>query len=860
MDPLPIDPHLERIASLVRERGALVLVAPPGSGKTTRVPPALLERGLRSGGRVVVLQPRRIAARAAAARIARERGWTLGREVGYTVRFERRTSRATRIEFVTEAILTRRLRSDLFLEGTSAVVLDEFHERSVHSDLALALVREIRNAARDDLCVVVLSATLDPSPISEYLEGCPVLEVEGRPYPVEVRHAERPAPRDPRGIPKAVAEAVRSAFDEARGHALVFLPGIGEIRRASRELEAFARSRDAVVLPLHGGLRLEDQERALAPSPKRKIILATNVAETSLTVEGVDLVVDAGFARVLRHDPRHGIDRLELVRASRRSAEQRAGRAGRTGPGRALRLWTEEEHRALPESEVPEIRRVDLSGAVLELKARGVAKPEEFSWFEAPDRAALERAEGLLVELGALERTGGPLTEVGRAMLEIPAHPRIARILAAARERGVLEGACLVAALIEERDILPVEACESLPGSAARRSGATAAFATGPSDLLLRADLFREAEARGFRGTSGAAGALDLAAARAVARARDALLRSALEAWGQRLRKGRGGEAALLRALLQGYPDRVVRRRAPGSDRGLMVGGRGVVLAPESVVRDAELFLAIAVDEIVRAERVEARVSLASAVRRDWIEEDFRTSVRESIRTSFDPEAGKVRSAATTMYRDLPLEDPREVRPPPEEAERLLAEAARERAAEIFAADERAARFLARVRSLRAWMPELALPGFEGAALGEILAGASGGRTSLAEIRALDLAGLLRAALSPAQIRALEAHAPESIRIPSGREVRLLYEPGRPPVLAARLQELFGLAEAPKVAAGRVRVLLHLLGPNFRPVQITQDLESFWRATYPRVRKDLRARYPKHAWPEDPWSAPPSRR
>lgn len=583
--------------------------------------------------------------------------------------------------------------------------------------------------------------------------------------------------------------------------------------------------------------------------------------------------MDTGTARILRHDPRHGIDRLELARISRRSAEQRAGRAGRVGPGKALRLWTEEEHRSLPESEAPEIRRVDLSGTVLELKARGIARPEGFSWFEAPEAAALERAEDLLVQLGAVEKKGGALTDVGRAMLEIPAHPRIARILVAARERGVLEEACLAAALIEERDILPIETGRISAGSAARRSGAREAFATGPSDLLLRADLFREAEAREFRSTRGRTGALrpaaahavDLAAARAVARARDALLRSALEARKARARTpsdrfAGGREAALLRALLQGYPDRVVRRRAPGSDRGLMVGGRGVVLAPESVVRDAEFFLAVAVDEIVRAERVEARVSLASAVSRRWIEEDLRPFVRESARTFFDPETEKVRSTATVTYRDLPLEDPRETRPPPEEAERLLALAARERAEEIFAADDRAARFLARVRSLAGWMPEVGLPAFDRAGLGDLLRGASRGKASLAELRALDLARLLRSALSPAELRAVEAHAPEAVRIPSGREVRLLYEPGRPPVLAARLQELFGLAEAPKVAAGRVRVLLQILGPNFRPVQITQDLESFWRTTYPRVRKDLRARYPKHSWPEDPWSAPSSKR
>ncbi|MBI4607107.1 MAG: ATP-dependent helicase HrpB [Planctomycetes bacterium] len=853
MQPLPIDPEVPRIVDLVRRHGALVLCAPPGSGKTTRVPPALLE-GLGARGRVVVLQPRRIAARAAAARIASERGWTLGREVGYQVRFERRTSRETRLEIVTEGILTRRLQSDPFLEGVSCVVLDELHERSIHADLALAVLREVRAAARRDLVVVVMSATLDPEPVSRFLGGCPAVTPGARPLPGEVRYLDRPD-RSPAG--ELAARVLRDAWRAARGNALVFLPGIDEIRRAARELEGFARIQDALIAPLHGGLSLEEQELALRPAARRKIVLATNVAETSLTIEGVDLVIDGGLARILRSDPRTGIDRLEVSRISKRSAEQRAGRAGRLGPGTAVRLWTRAEDALLPEAEAPEVRRVDLSATVLELKAWGVTDPASFGWFEAPEPAALERAEELLAALGAVEERRGPLTPAGRAMLAIPAHPRLSRMLVEAHARGVLAEGAALAALIEERDIVPL--------IAAGRPGGGGASETGPSDLLARLDLLDEAERLG-RGGGGrgrlAALGVDPGAVRAVLQARDALLRSARETLGPEPRpagRGSGGDAALLRVLLHGYPDRVVRRRAKGGDRGRMTGGRGVALARESIVRDAELFLAVEVEDGPRGSQ-EALVRLASAVRRDWLEEDFPQAISEARETFFDAKLERVRSTAAALYRDLPLEEPRDHRPEPAEAERVLAAAARERAEEAFAADEDASRWLARVRSLREWMPELGLPAFSLEELREAIAQACAGKSSLAEVRALGLVEVLRGRLDRAQLQALDRHAPEALRVPSGSAVRLAYEPGRPPVLAVRLQEMFGLAETPRVAAGRVPVLLHLLGPNFRPVQVTQDLRSFWDNTYAQVRKDLRARYPKHAWPEDPWTAAPQRK
>jgi ATP-dependent helicase HrpB len=847
VDPLPIDPYLERIASAVRERGALVLVAPPGAGKTTRVPPALsdaLSAPGRAGGKVLVLQPRRIAACAAAARIAEERGVRLGGEVGYRVRFESRAGPSTRIEVVTDGILLRWLDRDPFLEGVAAVVLDEFHERRLESDLALALLREVRAEARRDLAVVVMSATLAPAPVAKFLGGAPVIEAAGRPYPVEVRYA---GPLGPRPLEEAVAEAVRASWSEASGHVLVFLPGAAEIARAARALEGFAARAGARITPLHGRLALDEQQAALRPSRARKIVLSTNVAETSLTIDGVDLVVDSGLARILRNDPRTGIDRLETVRASRHSVEQRAGRAGRQRPGKALRLWSEAEHAALPEAELPEVARVDLAYAVLELRAWGVAGPRRFVWYEEPPSGALERAEALLADLGAIEAPGGPLTELGRRLLAVPAHPRLARLLLAAAEAGRPGDGARLAALIEERDVVRYR---PFGPARARRGGPKLAAS---SDLLLRLELVREAESGGLSRAAVDRDDLDSVALRAVARLARDLERSV----GARPRHDddREDEEPLLRAVLLAYPDRVARRRAPRSDRGRMVSGRGVVLAPESVVRDAELFVALDVDESTRGERLEARVRLASAIEARWLEEEFPRSISERTETWFDEESERVRATSTRLYRDLPLEEPRELPPPPDEARQLLEEAVAARAAEIFTADEAAAAVLARLRFLAEAMPELGLPRSSAEELAALLRPLCAGKTRLDEVRAAGLAALLESALSSAQRAALERHAPERLEVPSGSRIRLAYAAGRPPVLAARVQELFGLRETPRVAAGRVPVLLHILGPDSRPVQVTQDLESFWNTTYHQVRKDLRGRYPKHAWPEDPWSA-----
>jgi len=847
LQPLPIDPYLDGIVSHVAKSRTLVLVAAPGAGKTTRVPPALLESAHGEAGQILLLQPRRIAARASALRIAEERGGEVGEEIGYRVRFESRCSARTRLEVMTEGVLLRRIQDDPFLDGVAAVVLDEFHERSLQSDLALALLREIREGGREDLAIVVMSATLDPAPVAEYLGDAPVVEVEGRPFPVDIEYRAT-NPRDP--IEDAVESAIRENWDRCEGHALVFLPGAREILRTSERVEAFAAARSVDVVPLHGRLRLEEQSAALAPSSRRKIILSTNVAETSLTIDGVDLVVDSGRARVLTSDPRHGIDRLETLAISKHSADQRAGRAGRLGPGRAIRLWSRAQHAALSERESSEISRVDLSALLLELKVWGVLDAREFAWFEPPPEASLERAERLLRSLGAV-RADGSLSTLGQRLAKIPSHPRIARLLVEAAERGCAEDGALLGALLEERDIVRFRAFDR------REAGASAARAES-SDLLLRRDLLRELEGRGANRSAAQQLDLDFGAVRAVRRvARELLRRANLE--GRSSRSGSSDED-LLRSLLAAFADRVVRRRSVESERGRMVGGRGVSLARESVVRDAELFVALDVDNARRGERSEALVRLASRVERAWIEELFGERVAERAETFFDSESERVVAQVAVCFDDLPLEDPRRRPPDPVEAQSILESEVAKRAEEIVETNEDATSWLLRARFLAREMPGLELPAWTSEETAEALRPACAGRTKLDEVRRADIVGLLRGSLSYDLVQAIEKHAPERFEVPSGSQIRLVYEDGRPPVLAVRLQEIFGMNETPRVAGGKVPLLVHILGPNYRPVQVTQDLESFWDSTYFQVRKDLRGRYPKHAWPDDPRSAEPERR
>jgi ATP-dependent helicase HrpB len=838
MRPLPIDPLLPQAVAALRQRRRLVLRAAPGAGKTTRVPAALLDGGVADGRQVLVLEPRRIAARAAAEYVARERGGAVGDEVGYRVRLEQRGGRDTRLWFVTEGVFGRRIAADPFLEDTGIVVLDEFHERHLQGDVALAVVRELQESVRPDLRLVVMSATLDTAALEGALGDTAVLTSEGRAFPVEVEYDDAAADRP---LALRVAAAVRHAL-ATPGDVLVFLPGAAEIRRAAEALAPLATAEALDVLPLHGDLPLDAQERALHPGPRRRIVLATNVAETALTVEGVTTVVDSGLARVARFDARHGLNALRLQPISRAAAAQRAGRAGRTAPGRCLRLWSRADEVGRRAHETPEVLRLDLARTLLDLKAWGLRDASGLAWLDPPPAPALARAERLLGLLGAVDAAGA-LTTIGRRMIELPAEPRIARLLVEAERAGAGADGALLAALASERDIL---------AGGRAFGGTTRDFPPGPSDVLLRMDLFADAARRRFVPDACRALGLDPRAVHAVERVRRQLAR---------LLAGPSAGAAdadtLRRAALAGFPDRVARRRAPGSARAVMVGGTGVVLAPESVVREAELFVAL---DVERGAGPDARVRVASAIDAAWLEALFPGAVHEERALVFDAEHGRVVERVQTRYQDLVLAET--VRAPRDRAaaSAVLAAAVRAEAAAADVLGDAEAALLARVHFLARTMPELEWPDDPTRLVGEALEALTAGKTTLVELRAADTEGAILGLLSARQRAALAREAPATLRLPSGREVSIRYSSERPPAVAARIQELFGLRATPRLGGGRVALVVELLAPNQRPVQVTDDLASFWRTTYAEVRRQLRGRYPKHDWPEDPLSAIPSAR
>ena len=837
MVPLPIDSHLPELTDALRQHLALVLVAEPGAGKTTRVPPAIVRSGLLSSQQpnLVMLQPRRIAARAAAERIADEHAWTIGNEVGYQVRFENRITARTRLRVVTEAILTRQLLDDPSLDGIGCVVLDEFHERSIHSDLALALLNEVRQALRDDLMLVVMSATLDAEPVAKFLGDCPIVRVPGRTFPVEISYRGRGGAY----IEDAVADAVRASLDQT-GDMLVFLPGAAEIDRCQRALAPLAAKQGFVLRPLHGSLPFEQQRLAIAPSPTRKIVLATNIAETSLTIDGVRTVIDTGVSRQPRFDPQCGLDALNLLPISQASATQRAGRAGRTAAGKCVRLWTRAEHDRLDSFDAPEIARVDLSSTLLDLHAWGQADPRSFGWYEAPPADALDAAERLLKQLGALD-DAGKLTPMGKRMQKMPVHPRLARLLIAAEDAGESKLGATVAALLSEKDFVRRE----WQDRHAIGSSATA----GSSDVIVRLHLLEDAERAGFR-RSIATESIDVFQAQQIARVRDQLIRIVKS---PNRRAVDADDDRVLRLVLLAYPDRVCRRRAGDPRAAVMTGGTGIRLDQSSAVQIGEYFIALDPRQDDRSRAREAAVRIASRIEPAWLETYFPQSIHTLRTPIYDESRERVVLNIETKYLDLILRQETQTHLPRNITGDLLAEALKDQLSAMIENDERLSAIVRRLRFAQTHYPDQTWPMVDQ----ELLAEACAGKQSRAQVIAALIDAIHNRLMYPLD-RLLEEQAPETLTVPTGSQIRLQYnnDPAQPPVLAVRLQEVFGLTETPRIANGRVAMLLHLLGPNYRPVQITRDLASFWDNTYAQVRKDLRADYPKHSWPDDPRTAP----
>ena len=848
---LPIDDVLPDIVAALRDGRSLVVEAPPGAGKTTRVPRALLEAGV-VDGEIWILEPRRLPARLAAERVARELGERVGETVGYTVRFEDASSPRTRLRFVTEGLLTRRLLSDPTLAGVGAVVLDEFHERHVATDLSLALLRRLQLGARPDLRLCAMSATLEAAPLREFLGGCAGVRSAGRLHAIEIEHLPTP---DDRPLHEQVTGAVRRLVrDGLDGDALVFLPGAGEIRRAQELLAAAPGMSALSVLPLHGDLPLEDQARAVRHDPaRRKIILSTNVAESSITVEGVVAVVDAGLARVATHSPWTGLPALAIAKVSQASATQRAGRAGRVRPGRALRLYTRHDHDARRAYDLPEIARADLADTLLTLAALDTGPLADFPWFEEPPAAALGAARDLLRALGALD-AAGKLTPLGRRMARLPVHPRLARLVCEGETRGAGAAACLVAALISERDLRRGARASLSPGG---RRGARDGGESG--EILDLVDLYREAEKARFRADTLRALSLDARATDAVSRARRQLV-AALPRDGRAPLEGPAEDAALRAATLAAFSDRVAKRRAPHERVVLLASGGSAEL---QVDPGTEWLVAVDVEERGAGPRATGgrpggvAVRLAAAIEPEWLLDVCADRVEEIDTLVWNAATERVDRRSGLRFGSLALDETVTPAPPSEEASRLLAEAALARGLPRLPGAEELPRLLARLAFARSVAPDGGLPVLAGDDVGALLRLACVGRRGFAELAEANLATLALESLPPEAQRLLRTLAPERVTLPGGRGVTVSYAADQPPWIESRLQDFFGMRAGPTVGGGRVPLTLHLLAPNGRAVQVTRDLASFWKQHYPPLRRELGRRYPRHAWPEDGATATP---
>jgi ATP-dependent helicase HrpB len=834
---LPIAAVLPGLRAALAAGRNVVIEAPPGAGKTSIVPLVLLDA--LPEGEIVVLQPRRIAARLSAQRVASLLGEPVGERVGYQVRFEQARSSRTRVMFMTEGVLLRRLRDGPELRGVAAVVLDEFHERHLDGDIALALVRRMQLERRPQLRLLAMSATLDGEPIASFL-AAERLSSQGRSFPVEIefmpsrsRVAELPLERQ---VAQALHELVeRGVLGD--GHVLVFLPGAREIRLCTESCAAVASRAKLELLPLHGELSREQQDRAVGPSASAKLILSTNVAETSITIDGVVAVIDSGVARIAGFDPSTGLPRLSLGPISRASAAQRAGRAGRTRAGLCVRLYGQHEHDHRPEFDLPEVRRLDLAGPLLELAAAGVREPASFPWFEAPPSAALALARELLIRLQALHDDGG-LTPIGAAMLRFPVHPRLARLLVEGERRGVGELAALAAALLGERPLLRSEGpIDRGPAAHVRQTDA---------DLLEEIELLERIE-RGARAPS----ALDRGVLHSVERAAKQL-RSIVRSSGVPVPSSRPDrETALRQCLLAAHPDRVAKVRSEAERRVFVFAfGSSAELGPLSGVRASEWALALRTEERREGTRRRAVVRSACAIEPDWLLDLFADAITDDETLGFDAPRARVIGESSLRYGKLAIETSVMKQLPPERAAEVLFEAAKQAGAARFCPEGA----LDKLRSKIAYANKLdpSVPVLDDATIEASLRDACTGKTSFAELEQADLIGALRSG------RRLDRLLPEHMILPGGRKLEIHYETDRPPWVASRLQDFFGMREGPKLLEGKLALVLHLQAPNRHDVAVTSDLQRFWTTHYAEVRKQLMRRYPRHDWPEDPLSAKPS--
>ncbi len=891
-DRLPIYDIERELVARLKSGGRLVLSAPTGSGKSTQVPQMLLRHDFLRDGQVVVLQPRRLAARLLAARVAQELNVKLGEEVGYQIRFENVTSSRTKIRFVTEGVLLRQMLDDPGLKGVAVLIFDEFHERHLYGDVTLARALDLQEQQRPDLKLAVMSATLNAGELEAYLSQvgravpsqprrdrdiatyqCSALSSEGRTFPVETEYLPRRLGAGAPPVWELAAEAFASHVQSGgRGDVLVFMPGGFEISQTLEAIRHTSESKGYLLLPLHGELPPRDQDAAVARYDQPKVVVATNVAETSITIDGVRLVIDSGLARIPRYDANRGINTLLIEKISQASADQRAGRAGRTAPGVCVRLWSRPEHDERAPQELPEIKRLDLAEVVLTLKAAGVGDLRQFRWLEKPDEISLTHAEELLLDLGALKpvaavcdrrevgragegrhvadpniRDGDTpslpeqlqITPIGRKMLAFPVHPRYSRMLLAAQEHGCVHQACLVAALTQGRDLLlrnvgreVVSAREDLFGDKAS------------SDFWILMRAWTYAAKSQFRLEACRKLGIHAVTARQVGPLFDQFLRIA-KAEGLDIAPREIKDEALQKCILTGFSDRVAHRLDAGTLRCELVHNRRGVLARESVVQHSPLFVAAEIREVETRDReMNTILSLATAIELEWLRELFPEDMASDLHVEFDATAKRVQAAELVRFRGLALSAKRVDPPPAEASARLLA-------GEILAGrlplpnwDHGVEQWLARLHLLCRHCPELQLPPLNEDDRKDIIEQLCHGAVSYKDIKEREVKPIVMSWLSGTQRELLDKHAPERLALPNGRAPKVVYENGKSPHIALRIQELYDVDQTPKIALGRVPVLVHILTPGMKPVQITQDLAGFWREHYPRIKSELQRKYP----------------
>ncbi len=794
----PVDDIIPDLKAALNMRPCAILVAEPGAGKTTRVPLALLQEIWLAGKKILMLEPRRLAARAAASRMAETCGEELGARVGYTVRLERKVSKATRIEVITEGILTRRLQADPELSDTGLIIFDEFHERSLDGDLGLALSLDMQRGLREDLKILVMSATLDTAKLAAHLGDAPLITATGKMFPVETRYLDKTSRQTLVGD---TVRAISKALREVKGSLLVFLPGEGEIRRVQQALLTDGVPDKSDVRPLYGAMALADQDAAITPSPtgRRKIVLATTIAETSLTIEGVEAVIDTGFKRVPRFDPASGMTALETVRVSQASAAQRKGRAGRVGPGVCYRLWPEGETRALLAQDDPEIRIADLASLALEVACWGVTTLDGLPWLEPPPAAAFAQAQDLLQQLGALE-SSKRITDHGRAMAKLPLHPRLSHMVITAKSGLAAD----VAALISERDGLPRETSVDV-----------------------------ETRLMHVRGSA----------------------RERIKNVAQQIRDAAGIQnqtSALSHGVLLAlaYPDRIAQKRA-SLGRFRMASGSGAVVPLQDVLAKED-FIAVA---LLDGTQVDATVHLAAAITRAEIEKHFKDLIVESSTVYWDDKAYAVSAARVVKLGAVILEERPLTTPEPEAMQLAMAQGVAIMGLSVLPWSSTAEMFRARITFLARVLPDAGWPDLSDARILEALTPYLAGKSRKSHLASLDMLEILRGMVDRVMLSKLEKLAPSRIEVPGGGHYAIDYRAEGDPVLRVRLQEMFGMTSVPQIAEGRARIKVELLSPAGKPVAVTQSMETFWVNAYPDVRKDMRGRYPKHAWPEDPLTA-----